>query len=194
MSLETAEGNIGEEPQVITTSNPEGGTPAYDTYREWIAQYYRNLERAEGRGPLEVKFIQANEKAKLPYMAHEGDACSDVYSVDEIDIQPGETKAVDTGLKVAFIPKGHKVVVFCRSGFGFKSILVANAPGQIDEGYRGNLKILIHNASQKVVEVRPGDRIAQIALEKVIPVTYAWTETSEDTDRGVGGFGSSGIK
>lgn len=189
MDLETAEGNIGTNPDVVTFSNPIGTNSAYSQYIKQRQSYYDEMNK-----PLEVKFIQANEKAKLPYMAHEDDACSDVHSVDEIDIQPGETKAVDTGLKVAFIPKGHKVVVFCRSGFGFKSILVANAPGQIDEGYRGNLKILIHNASQKVVEVRPGDRIAQIALEKVIPVTYAWTETSEDTDRGVGGFGSSGIK
>lgn len=189
MSIETAEGNIGEDMQLETTSNSKGNSAVYDAYKEWIELYQSNLKK-----PLEVKFIQADEKAKLPYMAHEDDACSDVYSIDNVDILPGETKAVDTGLKVAFIPKGYKVVVYCRSGFGFKSILVANAPGQIDEGYRGNLKILIHNASQKVVEVRPGDRIAQIALEKVIPVTYAWTESFEETARGVGGFGSSGIK
>lgn len=189
MSIETAEGNIGINPDVVTFSNPLGTSEPYSQYIRERQAYYDAMNK-----PLEVKFVQASEKAKLPYMAHEDDACSDVHSVDEIDIQPGETKAVDTGLKVAFIPKGYKVVVFCRSGFGFKSILVANAPGQIDEGYRGNLKILIHNASQKLLEVRPGDRIAQIALEKVIPVKYSWTDSYEETERGVGGFGSSGIK
>lgn len=189
MSIETAEGNIGEDPKFEMTSNPAEVSPVYEAYKEWIDLYHNNLKK-----PLEVKFIQANEKAKLPYQAHEGDACSDVYSVDEIDIQPGETKIVDTGLKVAFIPRGYKIEVYCRSGFGAKSILVPNAPGQIDEGYRNNLKIILHNASQKVLEVRPGDRIAQIALEEVVPVKYSWTDSYEDTDRGAGGFGSSGIK
>lgn len=143
---------------------------------------------------LTVQFIQGHPDAKLPFMAHEGDACSDIYSIEKIDIFPGQTATVHTGLKVASIPVGYKIEAYDRSGFGKQGILLANAPGQIDSKYRGELMILLFNSSSKILEITPGDRIAQIALEEVIPVKYEFVESADETSRGEGGFGSTGVK
>lgn len=138
-----------------------------------------------------AKFIKDDENAKLPFKATPKAACDDVYSVENVSIQPGKTVLVSTGLKVAHIPEGYKIEVFDRSGMGAKGILLGNGVGQVDEDYRGLLKVILYNSNETPFEIKIGDRIAQIALREVVPVTYEFTETAEDTVRGQGGFGST---
>lgn len=155
---------------------------------------------------LDVRFIKEVPTAKLPFKASTAAACSDVYSVESYTIYPGETVLVSTGLKVAEIPAGHKIEVYDRSGFGAKGIHLGNGVGQVDEDYRGTLKIILHNANKPLpwykkllgkkeegFVVNVGDRIGQIALEEVIPVAYSFTETFSETTRNAGGFGSTGL-
>lgn len=141
--------------------------------------------------PWTVKFIKTNPEAKLPHQASEGAACSDLYSVEKVTIYPGKTKLIDTGLQVAHIPSGYRLDLFDRSGFRAKGIF-GSSVGIIDEDYRGLLKVILFNSTDNPLEISVGDRIAQAALTKKISVTYEFTETFEDTERGAGGFGSTG--
>lgn len=140
----------------------------------------------------QVKFIKIHPDAKLPFKASLDAACSDVYSVENTIINPGVTVLVSTGLKVAHIPKGYKIEVYDRSGFGAKGIFLGNGVGQIDSDYRGELKVILYNSTEKDFDISIGDRIAQIALVKVEDVSYEFTEEFENTVRGEGGFGSTG--
>lgn len=141
--------------------------------------------------PWTVKFIKTNPEAKLPHQASEGAACSDLYSVEKVTIYPGKTKLIDTGLQVAHIPSGYRLDLFDRSGFRAKGIF-GSSVGIIDEDYRGPLKVILFNSTDNPLEISVGDRIAQAALTKKISVAYEFTETFEDTERGAGGFGSTG--
>jgi len=140
-----------------------------------------------------VEFIKINDDAKLPYQATSDAACSDIYSVEDVVIPPGKTKLISTGLKVAHIPTGYKLEVYDRSGMGAKGILLGNGVGQVDSDYRGELKVILFNSNDSDFVVKIGDRIAQVALEKVINVSYKFVDSFEKTDRGEGGFGSTGI-
>lgn len=141
----------------------------------------------------DVKLIKSHEDAKLPYKATKGAACSDLYSVENTTLQPGETKLISTGLKVAHIPTGFRLSIFDRSGFRAKGIF-GSSVGIIDEDYRGELKVILFNSTKNIVEIKSGDRIAQMCLEEVQPVEYSFTETFEETERGEGGFGSTNLK
>lgn len=142
---------------------------------------------------LSVQFIKINDNAKLPYQATSDAACSDIYSVEDVVIPPGKTKLISTGLKVAHIPTGYKLEVYDRSGMGAKGILLGNGVGQVDSDYRGELKVILFNSNDSDFVIKIGDRIAQVALEKVINVSYRFVDSFEKTDRGEGGFGSTGI-
>ena len=143
--------------------------------------------------PHQVKFIKADPEAKLPYKASKGAACSDIYSIEYVSIEQGETKIIDTGLKVAHVPQGHKIAIYDRSGFRAKGIF-GSSTGIIDEDYKGQLKVILYNSTKKTVEITPGDRVAQIELVYNIPVEYSFTDFAEETERGEGGFGSTGSK
>lgn len=138
-----------------------------------------------------ISFVKTDENAKLPKKAHDTDACSDLYSVQDISIEPGKTKLIKTGLKVAKIPHGYRLSIFDRSGFRIKGIF-GSSVGIVDENYRGELGVILYNSTENVLEIKIGDRIAQCALEVVEPVTYEFVENVEDSDRGSGGFGSTG--
>lgn len=141
---------------------------------------------------LTVKFRRNTPEARLPSKAHESDACFDLYAAESEDIFPGDTVMVNTGFDIA-IPEEHVGLVCSRSGNASRGLVVANAPGIVDAGYRGPLKVILHNNSEDVWHVGHGDRIAQLMVQKVLPTIC--TEVYEldlDTDRGTGGFGSSG--
>lgn len=140
-----------------------------------------------------VKLIKSHEDAKLPYKASKGAACSDLYSIETTSIQPGETKLISTGLKVAHIPTGFRLDIYDRSGFRAKGIF-GSSVGIIDEDYRGELKVILFNSTKNVVEIKSGDRIAQTCLTPVLPVEYSFSDTFEETERGEGGFGSTNLK
>lgn len=142
---------------------------------------------------LEVRFVKLYDDAIVPTQAHDGDAGSDLYAREALLLAPGQRGRVGTGIAVA-IPDGHAGLVLPRSGLAHRhGVTLANAPGLIDSGYRGELQVLMLNTDHHAgYEISPGDRVAQLVL---IPFTAPrWTkvEQFELTVRGDGGFGSSG--
>jgi len=133
-------------------------------------------------------------EAKLPNRAHSDDACFDLYSAQHWDISPEETVAITTGYNIA-LPKGYAGLVCSRSGLASRNgVFVLNAPGIVDAGYRGELKVILHNTSEDLFTVRVGDRIGQLFIQKVLPFVCVEVDqfSDEQTDRGEGGFGSTG--
>jgi dUTP pyrophosphatase len=129
----------------------------------------------------------------LPERQHGGDAGYDLLARESVGIAPGDRYLMPTGIAVA-IPHGHAGFVLPRSGLATKfGVGVLNAPGLIDSGYRGELKVvLVNHDREEPVEIRRGERIAQLVIQRVEDI--GWIEVSElsDTDRGTGGHGSTG--
>ena len=134
-----------------------------------------------------------DEDAILPVYAHEGDAGLDLAAMEERSFEPGERGAVRTGLAIA-VPNGWVGLVHPRSGLALRSgLTVVNAPGTIDSGYRGELKVLLVNLGDEPVEVSRGDRIAQLLLQRVGHAEVVEVDELDETGRGEGGFGSTGL-
>jgi dUTP pyrophosphatase len=142
---------------------------------------------------VELQVTCLREDARLPSRAHEGDAGLDLYAAEATSIGPGERASIGTGISVA-IPEGHAGLVLPRSGLAARhGITIPNAPGLIDAGYRGELRVLLLNADpSEAFEVRPGDRIAQLVVAAVAEAEPVEVERLEGTTRGLAGFGSSG--
>jgi dUTP pyrophosphatase len=142
---------------------------------------------------VSLRFTRLDPGAIPPERAHDGDAGYDLHSVERATLAPGERVAVGTGIAVA-IPEGHAGLVLPRSGLALKhGIALANAPGLIDAGYRGELRVLLLNTDREhAFEVEPGDRIAQLVVVKAESPELEEIEGFEETARGVGGFGSTG--
>lgn len=139
---------------------------------------------------LKIKLI--DDEAKLPYRANEGDAGMDLFSIEEKIIHTGEAELVRTGIQIE-LPKGTEAQIRPRSGLALKhSITVLNSPGTIDEGYRGEIKIILINHGKKDFKVEKHMRIAQMIIAPVLPVNLEQTEVLSNTKRDKGGFGSSG--
>jgi dUTP pyrophosphatase len=133
--------------------------------------------------------------AQLPAGAYEGDAGLDLASVEEAVLAPGERRTVATGLAVA-IPDGHAGFVQPRSGLASRhGITVVNAPGLIDAGYRGELKVVLLNTDlHEPFHVRPGDRIAQLVVLALPRITVTEADDLPPSDRAERGFGSSTVR
>lgn len=143
--------------------------------------------------PMVLRVERLTETAQLPTYAHPGDAGMDLCADEARVLQPGERAAVSTGLKIA-LPVGTEGQVRPRSGLAIKhGISVINAPGTIDEGYRGEVKVLLINLGQEPFEITPGMRIAQLVIAPVLRVPVMADVVEETTARGTGGFGSTGI-
>ena len=129
----------------------------------------------------------------MPAYAHASDAGMDVRSVRELVIPPGGRALVPTGL-VVNLPAGYEAQVRPRSGLALKAgVTVLNSPGTIDAGYRGEIGVILANFGQDDFKVNVGDRIAQLVIAPVLqPVVVEATEV-DSTDRGAGGFGSTGV-
>ena len=125
----------------------------------------------------------------LPKRANATDAGADLRSTEKLEIYPGETKMIDTGVAVK-IPQGFGGFVFNRSGQGKNGIIVLNGVGVIDSDYRGNIKIALKNISENRYQIEVGDRIAQLVILPVILCDFV--DSWNDTERGTGGFGSTG--
>jgi dUTP pyrophosphatase len=131
--------------------------------------------------------------AIVPARAHPGDAGLDLVAVEECELPPGGRAAVPTGIAVA-IPPGHAGLVVPRSGLARRhGVTVANAPGLIDAGYRGELIVLLVNLGDAPHRVAPGDRVAQLVVTPVALAEPRVTDALPASDgRGAGGFGSTG--
>ncbi len=142
---------------------------------------------------MQLAVAKLVEGAVLPTRAHEGDAGLDLYACEAAHIGPGERWSVGTGVAVE-IPEGHAGLVLPRSGLAKKhGIALVNAPGLIDSGYRGELRVLLLNTDPaETFRVEPGDRIAQLVISPVVIADPVETAALAESARGDGGFGSSG--
>ncbi len=138
--------------------------------------------------------IQRNDPAaQLPTYAHPGDAGMDVRSIEELTLQPGERALVHTGL-VFQLPPDAEAQVRPRSGLALKhGVTVLNAPGTIDAGYRGEVGVILVNLGQEPFTVEKGMKIAQIVVSRVEQAEIVEVFATDETDRGAGGFGSTGV-
>lgn len=138
--------------------------------------------------------LEGNPDLPLPARATQGASGYDVRSAEEdFDLEPGRTRAVGTGL-VMELPPGVECQVRPRSGLAFRSgVIVPNAPGTIDPDYRGELKVLLHNLSRTPVRIARGDRIAQLVFARFETPEIREVTSVEGTERGAGGFGSTGL-
>jgi len=142
---------------------------------------------------VQLPFVKLKEEATLPSRAHEGDAGLDLHACETAHIGPGERWSVGTGVGVE-IPAGHAGLVLPRSGLARDhGIALVNAPGLIDSGYRGELRVLLLNTDPaETFRVEPGDRIAQLLLTPIASAEPIETSALSESARGEGGFGSSG--
>ncbi len=142
---------------------------------------------------MTVLFKRVHADAVLPAYAHPGDAGLDLCACEAATLLPGERRLVRTGL-VMELPSGTEAQLRPRSGLALKhGITLLNTPGTIDEGYRGELGVILVNLGQEPVEVVPGMRIAQMVIAPVLRVAVEESETLGETCRGEGGFGSTGV-
>lgn len=140
---------------------------------------------------IEIKLI--DPAARVPERAHEGDAGWDLRAIEAARLKPSERVAIGTGVSVA-IPPGMAGLVLPRSGTALRNgIALVNSPGLIDSGYRGELRVILLNTDpQTEFAVEPGDRIAQLVFIDLPNVELKLVDRLPDTERGEGGFGSSG--
>ena len=142
---------------------------------------------------MELPFKRLDPGVSLPACGHPGDAGLDLVSAVDVDVGPGERAMVPTGVAVA-IPPGHAGLVLPRSGLASRhGLTMANAPGLIDSGYRGEVICTVVNLDRDhAVRISRGDRIAQLVVVALPQVEPAWTEELPPSTRGEGGFGSTG--
>ncbi|MGN6276468.1 MAG: dUTP diphosphatase [Solirubrobacterales bacterium] len=142
---------------------------------------------------MQLSVLKLKDEAVLPSRAHAGDAGLDLYSCEAAHIGPGERWSVGTGIAVE-IPKGHAGLVLPRSGLAREhGIALVNAPGLIDSGYRGEVRVLLLNTDPaETFRVEPGDRVAQLLLTPIALAEPVEAQTLSESARGEGGFGSSG--
>jgi dUTP pyrophosphatase len=142
---------------------------------------------------MKIRIQRIHPDAILPKYAHgpEEDAGMDLHSVEAVTLEPGVPRLVPTGLTIE-LPAGFEAQVRPRSGLALKhAITVPNAPGTIDPGYRGELRVILLNLGREPYAIAPGDRIAQIIIARYEPVEWLEMELAASL-RGAGGFGSSG--
>jgi len=141
---------------------------------------------------VDLPAVRLDRELPLPAYARPGDAGLDLSASESVKLEPGERRLVPTGLAIA-IPEGHAGLVLPRSGLAMqKGVTVLNAPGLIDSGYRGEVKVLLINHGPVVVAIERGERIAQLVIQAVARARLVEVERLPDSARGGGGFGSTG--
>ena len=142
---------------------------------------------------MDLPFKRLREEAVLPSFARDGDAGLDLVSAVDVEVGPGERAMVPTGVAVA-IPPGHAGLVVPRSGLASqRGLTLANAPGLIDAGYRGEVTCAVVNLDRtEAVAIKRGDRIAQLVIVVLPAVAPRWAQELPASARGEGGFGSTG--
>lgn len=143
--------------------------------------------------PVEVLLRRLDPDVPVPHYAHPGDAGADLVTTQDVRIGAGERVVVGTGLAIA-LPNGYAAFVHPRSGLAARHGLgIVNAPGTIDAGYRGEIRVvLVNHDPDKAVELRRGDRIAQLVIQRVERARFVVVDTLPGSSRGEGGYGSTG--
>ena len=144
-------------------------------------------------GTVEVLIRQLDPDLPLPQRAHPGDAGSDLYAAADLYLEPGQRAMVGTGVCIA-LPAGYAAFVHPRSGLAARhGVTIVNAPGTVDAGYRGELKVILLNTdAEHPVQFRRGDRIAQLVIQKVERPVFRVVTTLPGSQRGEDGYGSTG--
>jgi dUTP pyrophosphatase len=143
---------------------------------------------------IKIKIKKLNKDAILPHYEHKGDAGMDVYSAEDKMIKAGEKEIISTGLAFE-IPEGYEIQVRPKSGLSLRhGLTLPNAPGTLDSGYRGELKVVVLNLSDKNYKVEKGKKIAQLILAKYEKADIEETEELSESERGSKGFGSTGLE
>jgi dUTP pyrophosphatase len=139
-----------------------------------------------------VKLLQTSDLAVLPVYSKDGDAGADVYSVSRVILMPGKRALIDLGFCIE-IETGWEIQVRSRSGLAIKNgVTVLNSPGTIDSGYRGQCGVILQNSGEEPFLINAGDRVAQFVLKRAPQASFVWTNELSNSDRGKGGFGSTG--
>lgn len=143
---------------------------------------------------VRVRITRLDPEVELPTYAYEGDAGLDLRANEDVTLEPHERRLVSTGLAIA-IPEGYAGFVQPRSGLALRQGLsMANTPGLIDAHYRGELKVVAVNLdAHEPIHIERGERIAQLVIQRVPIVRLVEVDRLDETDRGEGGFGSSGV-
>ena len=142
---------------------------------------------------MNLRVQRLDPKATLPAYARPGDAGMDLSSCELVEIAPGTAAMVRTGIAIA-LPPGTEGQVRPRSGLAAKyAVTVLNTPGTVDEGYRGEIRVILINHGTEVFRVEPGMRIAQLVVCPVLHVEPVEVPALDDTARGAAGFGSTGL-
>lgn len=174
-------------------------SPAKQAFCDMLASvietYFMNMVgKLANRDSVNIGVELVHDNAKIPTYAHEGDQGADVYAIEEVVVEPHTYgNVIPTGLKV-IIPHDWCLSIRPRSGLSKNSTLrISNSPATIDQQYRGEIKVLIDNIGDNPVTIKAGERIAQMILERNYQAKYHKVDSVEpDTERGEGGFGSSG--
>jgi dUTP pyrophosphatase len=141
---------------------------------------------------LKIKIKKLDDHAVIPQYQTAGAAGFDLHSVIKVMLHPGERALINTGLAME-IEDGYELQIRPRSGLAYKyGITVLNAPGTIDSDYRGEIKVLLINNSNETFTIQQNERIAQGVVQAVIQASFEEVKELSDTDRGTGGFGSTG--
>ena len=144
---------------------------------------------------IEIALKLLDEGLPLPRYQHEGDAGFDLASRTDFVVEPGERAIVPTGVALQ-IPRGYAGLVLPRSGLAARhGIALVNSPGLIDSGYRGEIAVVLINTDKRqAFEIKRGDRIAQLVIQKIEEAVIREVAELDETLRGAGGFGSTGTK
>ncbi|MCW2881383.1 MAG: dUTP diphosphatase [Sphaerisporangium sp.] len=142
---------------------------------------------------IEVLIQRLDPELPLPAYAHPGDAGADLHAAEDVELLPGERAVVGTGVAIA-LPDGYAAFVHPRSGLAATfGVTLVNAPGTVDAGYRGEIRVTLLNTDAKdAVRLRRGDRIAQLVVQQVEKAAFYEVERLPGSARGAGGFGSTG--
>ena len=143
---------------------------------------------------MKIHIAKIHENAILPHYVHQGDSGMDLYSIEDLIIASGETKLVQTGLKIA-VPENYEVQIRPKSGLALKhSVTVLNTPGTVDSGYRGEVCVILINHGRDPFHIQKHTKIAQLVICPVVQAEVVEVASLDETARGEGGFGSTGIK
>ena len=195
MSIETIVRSIKEE-QILPSPLVDSVITILRQQQEIILQQQETLDKLKRESKvkeylLKVKLL--NEEARLPEYAYEGDTGLDLFSTSEAVIKPGKTALIPTGISIQLPPKTEGQIR-PRSGLALKhQVTVLNGPGTVDEGYRGEIGVILINHGTLPFKIEVGMKIAQMVIQPVLSVKVEKVEKLNETDRGVGGFGSTGI-
>lgn len=184
---------------IMALKNKYPDSPVKQSFCDMLAGIVENyllsiVARLSNRDNVNIGVELIHTNAKIPTYAHEGDQGADIYAVEEVVVEPHTYgNVIPTGLKV-IIPHDWCLSIRPRSGLSKNSTLrISNSPATIDQQYRGEIKVLIDNIGDNPVTIKAGERIAQMILERNYQAKYHKVDSVEpDTERGEGGFGSSG--